>query len=313
LIQITRERENVFSIELERLDSSWLHYRVTVYETNAENKAIMRSAFTIPSTMTMKDAVVFGFEDSTRRPLFLSLRMTNLFAEGKDARKAGTKAPARKLYAMALAGRTDEWTQSVTAFEKGAIACRGEIKPPQLKSAADPEYPENAIKNGIEGIVILMLKVDEKGRVVDAIVLRSIPELDQAALDAVNKWTYKPLLVEGRPRTCVFTSTVNFSLDTLKAAKGEPAKKPDITAPRLYYYIPPIYPEAAKAKGIGGTVILSVTLDNGGNVIAVRALQSIPELDHAAIDAVKQWKYVPMLVNGSPRGVVFTVSVEFKR
>lgn len=313
LIQIIREGENTLSIELERLDSSWLHYRITVYETNADTKAIMRSAFTIPSTMTLKDAVVFGFEDSTRSPFFLSLRITNLYAEGTEARKTGERPLAEKRYAMAAAGRKDEWTQRVTAFEEGAVVCRGEIKPPQLKSVVEPEYSENAVKNGIEGVVILELKVNEAGRVVDAMVLRSIPELDQAALDAVKKRTYEPLLVEGRPKTCVFASTVKFSLDILKAAKGEPTKKPNITAPGLYYYIPPVYPEAARAKGIGGTVILSVTLDNGGNVVAARALQSIPELDHAAIDAVKQWKYEPMLLNGSPRGVVFTVTVEFKR
>lgn len=309
MLQIVREREKPLAIELERLDTSWLHYRITVYEVNAERKAIMRSAFTIPSTMTLKDAVVFGFEDSARSPLFLSLRITNLYAEGKDA---GTR-PAAKGYALAKAVQKGELTQKANEFEKGAVACRGEIRPPRPISIVEPGYPENAVKKGIEGYVILALKVNEAGRVVDAMVLRSIPELDRAALDVVKKWVYEPLLVEGKPKTCVFTSTVNFSLEKLKAAKNEPAQKPAVTAPRLYAYVAPVYPDAAKAKRIEGTVVLSVTLDGNGNVIAAKVLQSIPELDQAAIDAVKQWKYEPMVANGKPRAVIFTVSVEFKR
>jgi protein TonB len=41
-------------------------------------------------------------------------------------------------------------------------------------------------------------------------------------------------------------------------------------------------------------------------------LRSIPLLDQAAIDAIKQWVYEPMLIDGEPRGVTFTVTVNFK-
>ena len=40
-------------------------------------------------------------------------------------------------------------------------------------------------------------------------------------------------------------------------------------------------------------------------------MKSIPELDQAAIDAVKQWKYEPVLIEGKPMGVVFTVTIKF--
>ena len=96
LIAIVRENEKPLSIVLERLDTSWLHYRVTVYEANAESKAIMRSAFSIPSSMTLKDAVVFGFEDSSKSPVFLSLRLANLYADGVIAGKTTVGPPADK-------------------------------------------------------------------------------------------------------------------------------------------------------------------------------------------------------------------------
>jgi protein TonB len=43
-------------------------------------------------------------------------------------------------------------------------------------------------------------------------VLRSIPLLNKAAMDAVRQWVYKPLLIDGEPREAVFTVTVNFNL-----------------------------------------------------------------------------------------------------
>ena len=48
-----------------------------------------------------------------------------------------------------------------------------------------------------------------------------------------------------------------------------------------------------------------------GNVTNVRVLRSIPLLDQAAIDAVKQWKYEPTLLNGVPVPIVMTVTVNF--
>jgi TonB family protein len=76
--------------------------------------------------------------------------------------------------------------------------------------------------------------------------------------------------------------------------------------------VPPIYPELARRAGVEAVVILEVIVDEEGNVTNVRVLRSHPLLEQAAIDAVKQWKYSPTLVNGEPVPVVATVMVEFK-
>jgi protein TonB len=75
-----------------------------------------------------------------------------------------------------------------------------------------PVYPEIARQAGVQGVVILAAKTDETGRVVDLIVLRSIPLLDQAAIDAVRQWVYEPLVVDGKAVTAVFNVTVHFQL-----------------------------------------------------------------------------------------------------
>jgi len=62
------------------------------------------------------------------------------------------------------------------------------------------------------GIVVVDITVDGSGRVANAQVVRSIPELDQAALDAVRGWVFEPTRLNGEPVSLVLTVTVNFTL-----------------------------------------------------------------------------------------------------
>jgi len=74
----------------------------------------------------------------------------------------------------------------------------------------------------------------------------------------------------------------------------------------------PVYPELAKRARVEYQVVLEVNVDEEGNVTNVKVLKGHPLLDQAAVDAVKQWKYSPTLLNGEPVPVVATVTVEFK-
>ncbi|MND07525.1 Gram-negative bacterial tonB protein [compost metagenome] len=60
-----------------------------------------------------------------------------------------------------------------------------------------------------------------------------------------------------------------------------------------------------------GVVIIEATISTTGTVTDVRVLRSIPLLDQAAIDAVRQWQYSPTLLNGVPVPVIMTVTVQF--
>ena len=88
----------------------------------------------------------------------------------------------------------------------------GNIKAPRRLSYADPVYPTIAIAAKIDGMVILEATIDESGVVRDVKVLRSIPMLDQAAMDAVKKWRYTPTLLNGAAVPILLTVTVTFSL-----------------------------------------------------------------------------------------------------
>jgi len=86
----------------------------------------------------------------------------------------------------------------------------------------------------------------------------------------------------------------------------------EIKQPKLVKRVEPIYPEIARRARVEGTVILEVTTDIYGRVQNIKLLRSVPILDQAAIDAVRQWVYEPMIIDGYPRGVIFTVTVNFK-
>jgi protein TonB len=95
-----------------------------------------------------------------------------------------------------------------------------------------------------------------------------------------------------------------------------PVSKPlrvggDIRAPRKLHHVAPVYPPIAAQARIGGTVILDATISPTGEVVDVRVLRSVPLLDAAAVTAVRQWRYDPPRLNGTPVAVLLTVTVQF--
>ena len=88
----------------------------------------------------------------------------------------------------------------------------GAIGPPAKVFNATPIYPDDAKTVGVQGVVIIEALIGTDGTVQDACVLRSIPLLDQAAIDAVTQWRFEPTHLNGQPQAIVLTVTVNFTL-----------------------------------------------------------------------------------------------------
>jgi TonB family protein len=292
-------------------------FRIEFFEQNqAQKTSLLDTKINLP----YKNIAVFGFEDKQGKPYFLSFHVSD------------------RLITDVMSPEIEE------VFATGAVRARGEIKPPRLIKSVDPIYPEEARKNQVEGLVILEAKTDEKGNVADVRILRSIPALDQAAIDALKQWKYEPMIIKRKPMPVLFTVTVRFMLDKGEKggvvsgvtgaveegvnggvvggvvtekdleefAKGAVKAEGNIRPPKLIRQVDPIYPEEARKKQIEGIVILSARTDEQGNVVGVKVLRSIPELDQAAIDALKQWKYEPTIIDGKPRALIFTVTVRFQ-
>ncbi|MCG6920756.1 MAG: energy transducer TonB [Acidobacteria bacterium] len=88
----------------------------------------------------------------------------------------------------------------------------GLVREPQKLKGFAPVYPDAARNAGVEGVVILECVISPQGRVAEVKVLRGIPLLEQAAVDAVKEWVYTPTLMDGVPVPVLLTVTVRFGL-----------------------------------------------------------------------------------------------------
>jgi TonB family protein len=87
----------------------------------------------------------------------------------------------------------------------------------------------------------------------------------------------------------------------------------NVRAPRKEVDVRPVYPAAMREAGLTGVVPIESVIGRDGSVSSVRVLsaQVHPDFVIAAIDAVRQWRFTPTLLNGVPVEVVMTVSVRF--
>lgn len=86
---------------------------------------------------------------------------------------------------------------------------------------------------------------------------------------------------------------------------------PGVTKGLLIYRVEPTYPPLAQQARVQGVVVLTALIDKRGNVEHLQVVSGHPLLASAAIEAVKQWRYKPFLLNGQPLEVETTVTVTF--
>jgi len=84
-----------------------------------------------------------------------------------------------------------------------------------------------------------------------------------------------------------------------------------VAPPKKIKDVRPIYPQLAMATRARGTVVLDVTIGTDGKVQDAKVIHSVPQLDLAALEAVRQWEYEPTRVNGALVALIMTVVVNF--
>ena len=85
----------------------------------------------------------------------------------------------------------------------------------------------------------------------------------------------------------------------------------NVQAAKMIYQVQPVYPQIAKTAHVQGTVILQVVVAKDGTVLDLKYLSGPALLMRSSMDAVRQWRYAPTLLNGEPVEVDTTVSVVF--
>jgi protein TonB len=96
------------------------------------------------------------------------------------------------------------------------------------------------------------------------------------------------------------------AIDTHPIRKGG-----DVIAANLIYQVKPVYPPLAIKTRVQGVVVLEAVISKEGTISSLRVVSGHQLLTQAAIDAVKQWRYRPTLLNNEPVDVITTVTVTF--
>ena len=85
----------------------------------------------------------------------------------------------------------------------------------------------------------------------------------------------------------------------------------NVQSAKMIRQVQPVYPQIAKTAHVQGTVLLHAIISKDGSVQELQYVSGPPLLMKAAMDAVREWRYQPTLLNGEPVEVETTVSVIF--
>jgi TonB family protein len=213
-----------------------------------------------------------------------------------------------------------------------------------------PDYPQEAREALVQGEVVLRIAINREGDVSKADLLSGDQLLAGAAIDAVKQWKYKPYLLDGNPLEVDTEAVVDFRLPKIiklvpsdatapapAAVTGVVGDSPGgygsqvrqggviggiISSERVRVSqgvsnglvvkkVPPHYPEEARKGRIQGTVVMHAIISKAGDIATLELISGHPALAPAAIEAVKQWKYKPYLLNGKPVEVDTQIQVNF--
>lgn len=125
--------------------------------------------------------------------------------------------------------------------------------------------------------------------------------------------------LQTKPETSTPAEAVKVEAQKIEPTKTEVQKEEapiEVSAvdekPKLIKEIKPVYPIIARQARVEGIVVIQTFIDEEGQVYIAKVIQSVPLLDQAAIDAVRQWKYSPAILNGKPVKVQADITITFR-
>ena len=184
---------------------------------------------------------------------------------------------------------------SAQAQDRVVVAGQDGVAAPKRAKTVNPAYPQEALAQGVRGIVILEILIDPQGKVASAEVIRSIPLLDEAALLAVRKWEYEVTKVGGQPVSVKLTVPITFAL-----------KLPEVTrapgVPELRQGMSVAFPPGATE---GANVTAEITLNADGQVAEADVVKGAAPYTVALLQALRTWRFAP-----EDENVTLTLQVE---
>jgi TonB family protein len=201
--------------------------------------------------------------------------------------------------------------------------------PPRVINRHNPPYPAEALPYSPGAMVWVALTIGSNGEVTAAKASRWRLTIE-SSIDDPNYWANKPerAFIEAAESAALKFKFAAPDANTLTSVEvlftfrnippgGSPDRRHavrvggDIEPPIKVGDVRPIYPAAAREAGVQGLVIMEIRVATDGSVVDATVVQSIPMLDDAALQAVRQWRYQPTLLNGEPVEVIMTVTINF--
>ncbi|MCU1302064.1 MAG: TonB family protein [Candidatus Sulfotelmatobacter sp.] len=174
-----------------------------------------------------------------------------------------------------------------------------ESSKPSPSSVAENKAPENkapATKEEAEPIVI---KNNPSRSGTKSSATNEAPALSLTGIAPAGNGGGLPNLIDSQSKAPTPV------LQTLSVSQG-------VSQGLLVKKVQPKYPANALRLRVEGGVQLMATISKNGDISTVSVLHGDPQLSHAAVDAVKQWKYKPYLLNGEPVEIQTQITVNFK-
>jgi protein TonB len=207
--RVVEARANVVAIRgaeftVSLTNAEVVHLEGTLRNLSADTAATVRQAVPAFSEAALRSVRQWRYDSPASGPLVFDVPV-----------RFGTQPEVVQVAPEIMEFKAGPPTPRVTVgtFNQDALRVGGAIKAPQKVLDVKPIYPPIALASGVSGVVIIEARIGTDGGIEDARVLRSIPLLDEAALDAVRQWRFTPTLLNGQAVPIMMTMTVNFTLD----------------------------------------------------------------------------------------------------
>jgi len=218
----------------------------------------------------------------------------------------------------------------------------GNVSAPVVTYTVVPDYSEEARKAKFMGVVLVNMIVDQYGRPQNVHVLRGVGMgLDEKAVEAVKQYRFNPAMEDGEPVPVSLNVEVNFQIfdkpepkvagatpnppTTVNASSpvqvasfdygGVPVRKVGggVSSPVPIQVSQPDYTKEARKAKLKGIVLVGLIVDSQGLPQNVQVIRGIGlGLDEKAVEAVKEYKFRPAMLDGSPVPVELNVEVNFQ-
>ncbi len=192
-----------------------------------------------------------------------------------------------------------------------------DFQPVEASSVSDVAAPFQSVA---KGVVVMDVRVSDRGAIRDIKVLNSLASVTQAAVNSVKGWTFKPAMLAGAPVASGITVAAVFNPQCLflpTASAIRPQREPQGATASGFQPAGVIEASVPScpygAALLSASVILQASIDATGHLKGTQALRDVPPFTASAAQSLNSWKFAPARLNGNPTESKLIVAFFFRQ